>query len=252
MYAYYLSSHRYLSQDDINGIQSLYGPAPAPIASVIGSFCVDYGYTGHFSANITYGTSPFSYYWQKKYPCLDPFLAKSSSASVLEPECDTWVSSGSSESIDVYSTKDYVLRVQVTDQFGRSDWSPEHYVRVESTCYPGGNATMAEVADAASFSQLAADVKATSEIPEDYALGQSTPNPFSHSTEIRFDLPEAAHVRLAVYNLLGQEVRRLVDGEVGAGFHTATFEAGDLPSGVYLYRLTAGDFTQTHRMVLTK
>jgi len=83
-------------------------------------------------------------------------------------------------------------------------------------------------------------------------ITQSTPNPFSHSTEIRFDLPEAAHVRLAIYNLLGQEVRRLVDGEVGAGFHTVTFEAGDLPSGVYLYRLTAGDFIQTHRMVLTK
>jgi len=108
----------------------------------------------------------------------------------------------------------------------------------------GSASTLASGLDAAAKAALA--------LPTDYALHASTPNPFSHSTEIRYELPEAAHVRLAVYNLLGQEVRRLVDGEVGAGFHTATFEAGDLPSGVYLYRITAGDFTQTHRMVLTK
>jgi len=90
------------------------------------------------------------------------------------------------------------------------------------------------------------------EVPHAYALHPNSPNPFDASTILRYDLPEAADVELSVYNLLGQEVRRLVDGEVGAGFHTVTFEAGDLPSGVYLYRITAGDFSQTRRMVLTK
>jgi hypothetical protein len=89
-------------------------------------------------------------------------------------------------------------------------------------------------------------------LPEAYFLSANYPNPFNPSTEIRFALPEAARVDLVVYDVLGREVARLVDGTQEAGHHRAPFDASALPSGVYLYRLTAGDFVETRRMVLMK
>ena len=92
----------------------------------------------------------------------------------------------------------------------------------------------------------------SAEIPAAYELAQNYPNPFNPSTEIQFTLPEATHVRLVVYNVMGREVAHLVEGSLGAGIHRVTFDASGLPSGVYLYRITAGSFTRTNRMVLTK
>ena len=89
-------------------------------------------------------------------------------------------------------------------------------------------------------------------LPADYALGTAYPNPFNPSTEIPFALPESGPVSLAVYDVMGREVARLVDGPMGAGYHTATWDALDLPSGVYLYRLTAGTFTATDQVTLLK
>jgi len=85
------------------------------------------------------------------------------------------------------------------------------------------------------------------------AFGLSNyPNPFNPTTEIQFTLSEANHVSLAVYDLQGREVARLVDAQQGAGSHTATFDASGLPTGTYLYRLTVGATTVTGRMVLMK
>ncbi len=81
---------------------------------------------------------------------------------------------------------------------------------------------------------------------------QIYPNPFNPSTEIRFDLPEAAYVRLVVYDAMGREVARLVDGSLGVGRHAVRWEARGLPSGAYLYRLTAGSFAEARMMVLLR
>ena len=85
-----------------------------------------------------------------------------------------------------------------------------------------------------------------------YALRQNFPNPFNPSTEILFDLPEDAMVLLVVYDVLGREVARLVQEELPAGTHRVRFDAGNLPSGVYFYRIQAGDFHNTHRMTFLK
>ena len=93
-------------------------------------------------------------------------------------------------------------------------------------------------------------------LPTAYALEPNYPNPFNPTPEIRFALPEAADVRLVVYDALGREVERLVDGPVGAGYQHATFDAANLPSGVYLYRMEATGgketFAKTGQMVLVK
>ena len=90
------------------------------------------------------------------------------------------------------------------------------------------------------------------ELPTEVMLSGNYPNPFNPETTIRYGLPKAGDVRLAVYNLLGQEVAILVDQSKSAGHHTVRFGAGDLPSGVYAYRLQAGDKTIVRTMLLVK
>jgi hypothetical protein len=93
---------------------------------------------------------------------------------------------------------------------------------------------------------------ANAELPTVYALDQNYPNPFNPSTEISFDLPSAGHVELSVYNILGQKVVTLIDGQREAGRHVATFNADQYSSGVYFYRIAAADYSATKKMLLLK
>ncbi|HMB89503.1 MAG TPA: fibronectin type III domain-containing protein [Rhodothermales bacterium] len=89
-------------------------------------------------------------------------------------------------------------------------------------------------------------------IPEHFALEANYPNPFNPETRISYAVPTTAHVRLAVYDALGREVAVLVNEGQVAGHYETTFEGSGLPSGVYLYRITAGTFSETRRMLLLK
>ena len=91
-----------------------------------------------------------------------------------------------------------------------------------------------------------------SEVPIDFALEQNYPNPFNPQTTIRFAIPEASTVRLAVYDLLGRQVRVLIDGNLNAGWHEMSFDASNLPSGLYLYRLETPSRHYHNTMTLTK
>jgi hypothetical protein len=91
-----------------------------------------------------------------------------------------------------------------------------------------------------------------STLPNGSSLEQNYPNPFNPSTTIRYGLPSRSHVTLTVFNTLGQQVATLVQGEQEAGFHEVQFDASSLASGVYLYRLQAGDFLKTKRLLLLK
>ena len=89
-------------------------------------------------------------------------------------------------------------------------------------------------------------------LPTQFSLKQNYPNPFNPSTTIKFELPKASHVSLSVYDILGRQVSVLVNDRRDAGVHEVKFDASSLASGVYFYRLQAGDFTQTRRLLLLK
>ena len=94
-------------------------------------------------------------------------------------------------------------------------------------------------------------------IPMVYSLEQNAPNPFNPQTTIRYALPKTSHVELIIYDMLGREVRRLVQDTQPAGYHTATWDGRNsrgqtVASGVYIYRVQAGDFVEVKKMTLVK
>ena len=91
-----------------------------------------------------------------------------------------------------------------------------------------------------------------SSLPASFALAQNYPNPFNPQTVIEFSLAEAGRVKLEVFNVLGQSVETLIDGSKPAGDHQVEFNASIYPSGIFFYRLTQGDNSQTKKMVLVK
>jgi hypothetical protein len=93
---------------------------------------------------------------------------------------------------------------------------------------------------------------ASQQLPTTYSLSQNYPNPFNPETTIEYAVPEAGKVKVQVYNLLGQEVEVLIDCKQEAGHHAIKWNAADMASGVYFYRLTAGEFSETKRMVLMR
>ncbi|HWA07516.1 MAG TPA: T9SS type A sorting domain-containing protein [Ignavibacteria bacterium] len=95
-------------------------------------------------------------------------------------------------------------------------------------------------------------VNINSGIPENFSLGQNYPNPFNPQTKIKFSMKKSAAAELKVFDLLGREVKTLVNGNLKAGVYEVSYNASGLPSGVYFYRLRTSEFTETKKMVLIK
>lgn len=89
-------------------------------------------------------------------------------------------------------------------------------------------------------------------LPTEFSLKQNYPNPFNPSTVISFGLPTESHVKLTVFNILGQEISVLVDKQMSAGFHNVNFSASKLNTGMYIYRIEAGDFVSVKKMLYMK
>ena len=125
----------------------------------------------------------------------------------------------------------YYWRVSATNEKGSSDWS-------EVWRFVTGKQTAIEQWKAVS--------------PSKYNLYQNYPNPFNPSTTIRFSLPELTKVSLKVYDVLGREIFTLINKEMQKGEHRVVFEANDLPNGVYVYCLNAGQFVKLRKMIVAK
>ena len=100
---------------------------------------------------------------------------------------------------------------------------------------------------------ISSSTSITDEVPVEFSLGQNYPNPFNPSTTINYSLKEAVSVNIDVYNTLGQKVAVLVDNKMqNTGLYSVNFDATDLSSGIYIYRLQAGSYVETRKMLLLK
>ncbi|MFQ5633213.1 MAG: T9SS type A sorting domain-containing protein, partial [bacterium] len=120
----------------------------------------------------------------------------------------------------------------------------KYYYKLEDVSYSGDK-------------QMHGPIMVDVALPETFALLQNYPNPFNPSTNIRYQLPAQAQVKLVVYNILGQEVRRLVDEKKPPGYYTLIWDGRNrhgipVPSGVYYYKITTGDFSASKKMLLIK
>ncbi len=101
--------------------------------------------------------------------------------------------------------------------------------------------------------QVAVDVEELiTELPSEFSLLQNYPNPFNPSTSIDYSIPEESFVELKVYDVLGNEVASLVNEQQQTGVYRADFTANNLSSGIYFYKIKAGNFIETKKMVLMK
>lgn len=135
---------------------------------------------------------------------------------------------------NIAKSTSYVYAVTATD-FGSNESKRSNELPVTSTAVAGQNV----------------------ELPTSYALNNNYPNPFNPTTMITYQIPKAGEVKLTIINSLGQKVRTLVAGQIAAGYHQAMWDARDdngnfVGSGTYLYRIEAGNFVQTKKLVLMK
>lgn len=128
----------------------------------------------------------------------------------------------------------------------------KYYYRLSAFDFSGNESPYSPELEA-----LITSVDERAAVPTEYALLQNYPNPFNPGTSIKYQLPVAGHVRLSIYTVLGQEVRRLIDRSQAAAYHVVAWDGRDnagntLPSGVYFYRLESGGFTAMKKMIMMK
>jgi hypothetical protein len=131
--------------------------------------------------------------------------------------------------------------------------SPKEYSYTDKELFAGGSKfqyRLKQIDSDGSFEY--SDVVEVEVVPDQFELSQNYPNPFNPSTTIRFSLPQAAQIKINLYNMLGEQVASIAEGMYESGYHKVTFNASNLPSGTYIYRLESSDFVQVKKMVLIK
>lgn len=242
IYDTYFGSHRYLDQESIDGIQSIYAPN-TPDAPT--NFEITSEYTPCCDHPVSMSWDPVSTaieYHVYRCRASSPYSSCNTNWTLLTTTSDTYATDAS-----LYM-----------DDGNWGDGAANYYVTGENNNgESGASSTEATyVKDPYNLKRnpyLGGKPTEPVRLPEKFALQGNSPNPTNSTTEIQFALPEATQVRLIVYDLQGRVVKRLLNKQMPPGYHQVTFAVGSLSSGVYLYRLRAGDtFTDTGRAVVVK
>ena len=157
------------------------------------------------------------------------WLEISEDSLFTSPQVDSTLADTITSTSDLNKSQDYWWKVRAHDLFGWGEFS-----------------------EVWSFSVLMTGVEDKQDIPREFSLSQNYPNPFNPSTRITYGLPKKVDVRLELFDLLGQRVALLVDEEEDMGWHGVLLQTSRLGSGVYFYRLQAGTFVDTRRLMVLK
>jgi len=133
-----------------------------------------------------------------------------------------------------------------------STTEPQDYIYVDETTATGKYFYRLKQIDFIGSYEYSDEVEIDVKGPLVFLLEQNYPNPFNPSTNIKFSIPESGNIKLAVYNVVGEEVAVLAEGITEAGFYDVIFNASSLPSGVYLYKLQSANSVETRKMMLLK
>jgi hypothetical protein len=236
-----------------------YYVCPQVSVSISGPSQLQPNQTGTFTANVSGGTSPFSYQWYKRIECDYSLAGPSGKPGPDAPPCGEWFAGGTnSPTFQTGAWSDFSVRVDISDYCHQGEEprtaSAQHYVTV------GGS--LAKRQNSASSMSVAGEVttgKLSSSSPGGSGLEmRAYPNPFNPTTTINFTLLQPASVSLTVYNTRGQQVRGLISGQgFSAGSHAVVWDGrnengNDVASGMYLCRLSAGQHVKTIRLLLTR
>jgi len=235
-------------------------PKPITGASIFGTFYMYTEGVGRWSAQPLNGIAPFTYNWQiYKIGDLSELSLKGGPIIEAAPP-STWISIGDNSPTLTMNPptngdyRDFKLRCIVKDATNTYKTSNEHYVYVHNSPPPqslqmsGLNLDMQESLFKSSENSKT-EIKS---LPEEYSLDQNYPNPFNPSTTITYSIPQNEFVTLKVYDILGKEITILVNETKSAGKYSVEFDASNLPSGTYIYKLNAGDYSISKKMSFVK
>lgn len=208
--------------------------------SISGPTHLIFGQNYTWTANATGGNSPYHYQWYYQYA--NDIILPALSVSPNLPPRGVWYSIGTDSPTLTAAFPTY----------------PEILLKCVVTDAASTQATSI-ISLTVGAAKIGADGSKTAgvSLPTEFSTGQNYPNPFNPSTKISYAVPSEADINIKVYDMLGREVRELLNEHKVAGYYTIDFNASNLSSGIYLYRITArqGDavlFTQSKRMILLK
>jgi len=247
-------------------------PIPITGANVSGTDILYQGTTGGWGATALNGLEPFTYNWQIKYVDGGGYLQSFASVKAekekknkdKKQDGDIIVAlAPSNEWVPLYvnsdvltrpynptDLRDYYLKCSITDASGTTKTSNEWFVDVTNEL-PPVDPPQTKTISSDNLKFELNTVAAESEETVSYSL-DNYPNPFNPATTISYSMPQAGHVVLKVYDVLGREVAELANGFKEKGKHIATFNTSRLASGFYVYTIKVNDFFASKKMLLTK
>ena len=176
-----------------------------------------------------YGYLGYKFSWNKLEYAGQYLLQISNDSTFVQINSSTSTSDTVKNLFGFLEGTEYFWRLQASNVIGSGPWS-----------------------DVSRFYASVSSVKEKGGLPKEFSLSQNYPNPFNPTTKIEFALPQRAQTRIIVYDVLGREIETLLNRELESGYYESNFNAINLHSGVYFYRIQSGNFIQTKKMILMK